>query len=91
MSHETFPGTIALSPAFARLRDYVVSAHIGLMKPDPAFYAHACETFGLAPGEVLFIDDSAANIEGARRFGFDAHHFTDPAALRPALEARGLL
>jgi len=91
MSHETFPGTIAMSPAFERLRDYVVSAHVGLIKPDPAFYALACERFGLAPQDVLFFDDSAANIESARAFGFDAHHFTDPAAVRPALEARGLL
>ena len=91
MSHETFPGTIAMSPAFARLQDYVVSAHVGLMKPDPAFYALACRQFGLEPGEVFFVDDSAANIAAARRFGFDAHHFTDPAEVRPALEARGLL
>lgn len=91
MSHETFPGTIAMSPAFARLKDYVVSAHVGLMKPDPAFYALACRQFGLTPREVLFFDDSPANIAAAQAFGFDAHHFTDPSAVRPALEARGLL
>ena len=91
MSHETFPGTVAMSPAFKRLADYVVSAHVKLIKPDPRFYAQACEQFGLAPADVLFFDDSAANIASAREFGFDAHHFTDPAAVRPALEARGLL
>ena len=91
MSHETFPGTIAMSPAFGRLQDYVVSAHDGVLKPDPAFYALACERFGLSPGEVLFFDDSAANIASARDFGFDTHHFTDSAAVRAALEARGLL
>ena len=91
MSHETFPGTVAMSPAFKRLADYVVSAHVGLLKPDPAFYARACDQFGLAPADVLFFDDSAANIASAREFGFDVHHFTDPAGVRPALEARGLL
>ncbi|WP_405041502.1 HAD family hydrolase [Phenylobacterium sp.] len=91
MSHETFPGTIAMSPAFARLKGYVVSANDGVMKPDPAFYALACERFGLAANDVLFVDDSEKNIMAARAFGFDAHHFTDPGALRPALEARGLL
>lgn len=91
MSHETFPGTIAMSPAFARLSDYLVSAEVGLIKPDPAFYALACERFGLQPTQVLFVDDSAANIESARSFGFDVHHFTDPTGIRPALEARGLL
>lgn len=91
MSHETFPGTIAMSPAFAHLKDYVVSAHVGLMKPDPAFFALACRQFGVKPDEVLFVDDSAANIASAQRLGFDTHHFTAPAAIRPALEARGLL
>jgi HAD superfamily hydrolase (TIGR01509 family) len=91
MSHETFEGTVAMSPAFARLGGYVVSAHERVMKPDPALYAIACDRFGLAPAEVLFFDDSEKNVASARAFGFDVHHFTDPAQLRPALEARGLL
>ena len=80
-----------MSPAFKRFQDYVVSAHEGVIKPDPAFYALACERFGLAPSEVLFFDDSEWNVRAAEAFGFDVHHFTDPAAVRPALEARGLL
>jgi 2-haloacid dehalogenase/putative hydrolase of the HAD superfamily len=91
MSHETFPGTIAMSPAFTRLRDYVVSARDGVLKPDPAFYALACERFGLEPSQVLFFDDSEWNVRAAQAFGFDVHHFTDPAGVRSALEARGLL
>ena len=91
MSHETFDSTIAMSPAFARLRGYVVSAHEGVMKPDPKLYAIACARFGLAPGEVLFFDDSARNIESARAFGFHVHHFTVPAAVQPTLKAHGLL
>jgi len=91
MSHETFPGTIAMSPAFTRLRDYVVSARDGVLKPDPAFYALASERFGLEPSQVLFFDDSEWNVRAAQAFGFDVHHFTDPAGVRPALEARGLL
>jgi len=91
MSHEVFDGITAMSPAFERLGGYVISAEIATMKPDPSIYALACERFGFAPGEFLFVDDSARNIDGARALGFDAHHFTDPAALRPALEARGLL
>jgi 2-haloacid dehalogenase/putative hydrolase of the HAD superfamily len=39
----------------------------------------------------LFIDDGAHNTDAARALGFYTHHFTDPAALRPALEAAGLL
>ncbi len=91
MSSETFAGTIAMSPAFGRLRDIVVSGDEGVIKPDPRIYAIACARAGLAPSDFLFIDDSQANVDGARAVGMDAHLFDDPAALRPALQARGLL
>lgn len=91
ISTETLEGTMAMSPAFGRLRAFIASGREGLLKPDPAIFALACERFGYAPSELLLIDDSARNIEGARAAGFDVHHFTDPAALKPALESRGLL
>jgi 2-haloacid dehalogenase/putative hydrolase of the HAD superfamily len=91
MSHETFDGTFAMSPAFGRIADQVISGREGLIKPDPAIFRLASERFGFAPEELLFVDDGAHNIEAARELGFHVHHFTDPAALRPALEAAGLL
>ena len=91
MSHEVLDGITAMSPAFARLQDIVISAETAIMKPDPRIYAQACERFGLTPGDALFVDDSEKNIAGAAVLGFHTHHFTDPAALRPALEAAGLL
>lgn len=91
ISHETLEATLALSPAFSRLDGYVASGVERVMKPDPAIYRLACERFGVAPREALFVDDSATNIAAARDLGFDVHHFTDPVGLRPALEARGLL
>lgn len=91
VSHETLEGTMALSPAFGRLRGVVASGLEGVMKPDPAIFRIVCERFGLEPGEILFVDDSARNVAAAEALGFDVHHFTDPAGLRPALEARGLL
>jgi 2-haloacid dehalogenase/putative hydrolase of the HAD superfamily len=91
ISHETLHATLAMSPAFDRLDGYVASGLEGVMKPDPEIFVICCTRFGLAPGDFLFVDDSARNIETAAALGFDVHHFTDPAALRPALEARGLL
>ena len=91
MADEVFEGITAMIPAWSRLGGCVISAETAIMKPDPRIYHQACERFGFAPQDVLFVDDSALNIEGARVLGFDVHHFTDPAALRPALEARGLL
>jgi len=91
MSHEVIDGIVALSPAFDRLEDIVISAETAVMKPDPRIFAQACQRFGLEPAEALFVDDSAKNIVGAKALGFHTHHFADPAALRPALEAAGLL
>jgi 2-haloacid dehalogenase/putative hydrolase of the HAD superfamily len=91
ISMEVIDQVRGLSPAFGRLQDAVLSGDVRLAKPDPAIFRLACERFGLEPRDMLFVDDSAANIETARTLGFDVHHFTDPAALKPALEARGLL
>lgn len=91
MSHETDQATFAMSPAFRHLKDIVVSARVGLMKPDPAIFHLSARRTGLAPRELLFIDDSRQNIDAAAAVGFDTHHFDDPASLWPALEARGLL
>lgn len=91
ISHETLHSTLAMSPAFGRLSGYVASGFEGVMKPDPAIYRLCCERFDLAPGDFLFVDDSARNIAAAEALGFDTHHFTDPADLAPALERRGLL
>jgi len=88
---ESLAGTLAMSPAFERLRGVVASGHERLIKPDPAIFRLASERFGYAPSDVLFVDDGPRNIEAARALGFDVHHFDDPAALRPALESRGLL
>ena len=91
MSRDTSAQTFALHPAFGLLKDIVVSGEEGVVKPDPRIYAIACRRSGLAPGELLFVDDSARNIEAAGALGFHTHLFDDPAALEPALRACGLL
>lgn len=91
MSHETDERTFTLSPAFRHLQDIVVSARVGLVKPDPAIFHLACERAGLPPEQLLFVDDSPRNIAAAAEVGFHTHLFGDPAALSPALRAHGLL
>lgn len=53
----------------------VISATIGVMKPDARAYHAALDALGIRPEEALFIDDSPANVEGARRVGMRALHF----------------
>ena len=84
-------GTFAMSPVFGMMSDIVVSADVGLSKPDPRIYALSAERARLSPQELLFIDDSAVNAAAAAACGFDTHHFTGPSALWPALQRRGLL
>ena len=91
MSVEAWPGVRAMSPAFTRLQEVVVSGEEGVIKPDPAIYRLLCARTGLRPADMMFVDDSLPNIEAAAALGFHVHHFTDPAALRPQLAASGLL
>ena len=67
------------------------SADVHLLKPDPAFFEGALEKFGLDRAECVFIDDSAANAEGAQRVGLDAIvFFGDAARLRRELRECGV-
>jgi len=56
--------------------DAVVSAEIGLMKPDPAIFRHAIERFGLVAAETVFLDDIDANVDGAQSVGMASLLFT---------------
>jgi 2-haloacid dehalogenase/putative hydrolase of the HAD superfamily len=91
MSSETWPGVKAMSPAFRHFRDAIVSAQERVIKPEPRIYEIVLERTGLEPADLLFVDDSAANIAAADALGFHTHHFVDPAALRPVIERHGLL
>lgn len=91
-SAETWPIGVSTHP---RLGDSfgvtVVSGQEKVLKPQARIYATLCERAGLRPEQCFFIDDSLKNVEGARAFGMQAHHFTDPGALEADLVARGLL
>ncbi len=69
----------------------VVSGEIGMKKPDPAIFRHLLETYGLDAPDLLFIDDSPANVAAAKALGFQTHHFETPEGLRADLSACGLL
>jgi 2-haloacid dehalogenase len=91
MAGPVWPTVEPMAPAVRHLKAVVVSGDEGLIKPDPAIYRLACDRAGLTPEQLLFIDDSAANIAAADDLGFHTLHFTDPAMLAPTLKAHGLL
>ncbi len=49
--------------------DIVVSAEVGLMKPSPHIFKLASERLSVKPSEVIFIDDHAEYLDGARQTG----------------------
>lgn len=61
------------------------SCRIGVAKPDPRAYEIAASRLGVAPPEVLFIDDRDEYVRGARRVGMRAVRFTSPAQVREML------
>ena len=77
-------------PFLKKPRGVTVSGDIGLIKPDIAIYDTHAKSFGLDPASTIFIDDSLANVEGARAAGWHAVHFTGAEKLRSDLAAHGI-
>ncbi len=69
-------------PVYARFDGEVVSCEERTVKPEPAIYRILLDRYGLEPKDTLFIDDRAANVEAAQRFGIGGFLFDhrDPAA-----------
>lgn len=64
----------------------VISAEVGLMKPDPRIYHLALEEIGAQAEESVFIDDMPVNVEAARAVGMAGIHFTQPEAVLEELK-----
>ncbi len=80
-----------ISNAWLDLRDYVVeqrfddafdhmviSAEVGVMKPEAKIYQIALEQAGVSPNEAVFVDDFIENIEACEALGMHGIHFRDP-------------
>jgi putative hydrolase of the HAD superfamily len=64
----------------------IISAHIGVMKPDPRAYHAVLDKLARPADETIFIDDMPANIDAAHNLGIHAIHYTTTSALQKALE-----
>jgi len=58
--------------------DVVISAEVGLHKPQPEIYRLAAERLEVDPEACLFVDDLRENCEGAEAVGMTAIRFRDP-------------
>lgn len=67
-----------------------LSSSIGLRKPDAEAFDHVVAAIGVPANRIVFFDDLAENIEGARARGLTAVHVTAPTDVGHALRALGI-
>jgi putative hydrolase of the HAD superfamily len=68
----------------------VWSYQLRVAKPDPAIYRYALERLGTRPGETLFLDDKAENVDTAAKMGMKGLVFSTVEKLRADLIDSGL-
>ncbi len=66
-SREKWAECLIRFPFLQSFDGVVVSAHEGLIKPDPAIFRVLFERYGLAASDCIFVDDSEKNIAAARK------------------------
>ncbi len=71
-------------------RELYLSSTIGLRKPDKAAYDHVVRAIGVPASRILFFDDLAENVEGARACGLKAVHVRSSDDVADALAALGI-
>ncbi len=90
-SAETYPAALKRFEFLAWFDGGIVSGDVGALKPQPEIYALLLDRFAIDPHRAVFIDDVAANAEGARPSGIHGIQFRDPGALRAELAELGFL
>ena len=66
--------------------DMIISAEVGLAKPDRRIYQLALDRLGVEAEQTIFIDDLDENIRGARELGIHGIHFQSPQTVLEELK-----
>lgn len=69
MSSDTFVYLRKRHSFWDAFRGIVISGDIQMMKPEPGIFHYLLQRYGLTASQSIFVDDHAANIEGARALG----------------------
>lgn len=81
----------AYSAVLGHFSEIFLSSAIGLRKPDAEAYDHVVREIGVPAERIVFFDDLAENIDGARARGLTAVHVRSPDDVAGALDALGIL
>jgi glucose-1-phosphatase len=94
LSNTNPPHIAHFSKAYAELlghfREMYLSSTIGFVKPDAAAYDHVVKAIGAPAERIIFFDDLAENIDGARAYGLTAIHVKSSEDVAGALDALGI-
>ncbi len=82
--------SVHYAEVLSHFREIFLSSTIGLRKPDPEAYDHVVKAIGVPAERILFFDDLAANIDGARARGLQAVQVRSSADVAAALDALGI-
>ena len=74
-------------PVGVTFKDAFYSYRMKMLKPDPAFFREAFSRTGHRPEEILFVDDSPANVEAAAQQGVRAVLYEQGTSLRSLVMA----
>ncbi len=66
---------------------FVESSELGLRKPDPRIYQHACRCLGIEAQQAVFLDDIGSNLKAARALGMTTIKVTAPEQALGELES----
>ncbi len=64
----------------------IISAEVGVAKPDAGIFRLALEKLGIEPQEAVFVDDVLVNVEAAQAVGMHAIQFTRTEAVLAELK-----
>jgi putative hydrolase of the HAD superfamily len=64
----------------------VISAEVGIMKPDPKIYLMVSDRLSLRPEECIFIDDMDKHCEGAEAVGMKTVQYINFSQMKSDLE-----
>jgi putative hydrolase of the HAD superfamily len=82
-----FAGPFRYSPMAQFFERMFVSAEMDNIKPDPAIYLEVAHDLGIAPEQMVFIDNKKINTDAAAELGATVHHYLHVAGLRQFLTA----
>ena len=77
----------AVAEILSLFEHVIESSKVGVRKPDPRIYQHACDLLGVPPDRCIYLDDLGINLKPARALGMRTIKVVDPEVAIDELQA----